>query len=203
MWSKRMMAISSPSGFNLHSPESHNQTVGATFPQLFSHDLLKWTSSHEEVKSNTFHTQSLLFLPLLIWKNVWLQTLSCVDLDALTSACSGYGEDLWPFDRSGYASYRPDITLFHRRCCISWYSYAFQCHREHCWQAGFLPDGWERHLCERHRRTGIRRSHWDHVWTLWSSEELQRGKVHLHLGPGEWVGREPCAVINHVTVLPC
>lgn len=23
--------------------------------------------------------------------------------------------------------------------------------REYCWEVGFLPDGWERHLCEGHR----------------------------------------------------
>lgn len=124
-----------------------------------------------------------------------------MDLDALTPACPGCGEDLRPFDGSGYASQSSDITLFHRQYCNCWYSYAFLCHREHCWEVAFLSDGGERHLCERHRRAGVRRSHGDHVWTLWSPEELQRGEVHLHLGPGEWVGRELCTVLNWVGVL--
>lgn len=64
--------------------------------------------------------------------------------------------------------------------------------RERWLEDSLLSNGGRRHLCERHRRPGFRCSHRDHVWTLRSSEDPQRRKVHLHLGPGERVGHGRC-----------
>lgn len=59
--------------------------------------------------------------------------------------------------------------------------------RKYWREACFLSNGGKCHLRERQRWTGVRCSHRDYVWTLWSPKEFQLSKVHLYLGLRERV----------------
>lgn len=114
-----------------------------------------------------------------------VQGKRCRHLAAPSSGGPERDTDLTTFDRFGYG--RPASLISSRRCVFYNYNFVISffilsVYRKHCWEVGFLPDGGKCHPREGHRRTGFRRSHWDHVWTLWPAKEFQHGKVHLHLG---------------------